>query len=62
MFFFIGFDILGFEFGVMEEAFDVLGGGIEMVLGQVEDGGYFLLGFFKVVVYKIGSNVIQYKY
>lgn len=31
--FFIGFDILGFEFGVMEEAFDVLGGGIEMVLG-----------------------------
>lgn len=52
-----GSDIPGLEPGVMEEAFDALGGGTEMVLGQAEDGGYFLVGFSKAAVHKIGSNV-----
>lgn len=41
----------------MEEAFDALGSGAEMVLGQAEDGGYYLVGFSKAAVHKIGNNV-----
>lgn len=55
MFLSTGSDIPGLEPGVMEEAFDALGGGTEMVLGQAEDGGYFLVGFSKAAVHKIGS-------
>lgn len=57
MFLSTGSDIPGLEPGVMEEAFDALGDGTEMVLGQAEDGGYFLVGFSKAAVHKIGSNV-----
>lgn len=57
MFLSTGSDIPGLEPGVMEEAFDALGGGTEMVLGQADDGGYFLVGFSKAAVHKIGSNV-----
>ena len=39
----------------MEEAFETLEGGAEMVLGQAEDGGYFLVGFSRGAKDKIGK-------
>lgn len=51
----IGSDIPGLDPGVMEEAFDALGSGAEMVLGQAEDGGYYLVGFSKAAGHKIGA-------
>nr|XP_022296720.1 uncharacterized protein LOC111106357 [Crassostrea virginica] len=51
----IGSDIPDIDSGVMEEAFETLEGGAEMVLGQAEDGGYFLVGFSRAAKDKIGA-------
>lgn len=50
-----GSDIPGLTSDVMEEAFETLEGGADMVLGQAEDGGYYLVGFSKKAAHKIGT-------
>ncbi|XP_056001123.1 uncharacterized protein LOC125655392 isoform X2 [Ostrea edulis] len=51
----VGSDIPGLTSDVMEEAFETLEGGADMVLGQAEDGGYYLVGFSKKAAHKIGE-------
>ncbi|XP_062622236.1 uncharacterized protein LOC134283772 [Saccostrea cucullata] len=51
----VGSDIPGLDANVMKEAFETLESGAEMVLGQAEDGGYYLVGFSRDAANKIGE-------